>query len=435
MQAPVNFDEAVNYIMEIPKFTEKHTMEETVAFLDLLGSPDRKMRIIHVAGTNGKGSVCTFLEKILQRAGYSTALFTSPHLTDIRERITLNGEMIDKESFYGCFMKVYLLMDKAGYHPSFFEFLFFMAMVFYGENPTDYVILETGLGGRLDATNAVRNKVVSVITSISFDHTEYLGDTLEKIASEKAGIIAANTPVVFWETSKAVTDVITAFASRLSAPFVGVSKKDFSIEEINKKSIDFSLHNRYYGNVRATVNSIACYQPMNAACAVSALEFTDYKNLINASAIREGIADFYWVGRMQEVLENVYVDGAHNPDGVSQFLGSVSNDGYKGKRFLLFGVMADKEYPNMLKEIVDSRLFDNIAFTGVDTNRGLNAEGARECFLKLTQQCDYAPKCEGVYENVRDAFLSSITKANHYRVYVVGSLYLVGEILAICRDL
>ena len=181
-QTITTFQQAAAYIDEIPRFTSKHTVEETKAFLRRLGDPDRKMRIIHVAGTNGKGSVCAYLRSILEAAGYRVALFTSPHLTDIRERFTVGGEMVSREEFLGAFLHVYEMLDwealerggEKAYHPTYFEYLFFLAMVLFAGKEPDFCILETGLGGRLDATNSVFRKELAVITHISLDHVGVL---------------------------------------------------------------------------------------------------------------------------------------------------------------------------------------------------------------------------------------------------------------------
>ena len=200
------YDQAVAYIMNTPKFTTKNTMEDTRAFLHALGGPDRGLSIIHVAGTNGKGSVCAYLRSVLEAAGRSVAVFTSPHLVDIRERIVIRGEMISKEAFLTAFLQIYEALDwqaleaGGGYHPTFFEYLFFMAMLVFAEERPDYCILETGMGGRLDATNAVSHKEIAVITHISLDHVEYLGHTLGAIAGEKAGIIQRGVPGVYADT-------------------------------------------------------------------------------------------------------------------------------------------------------------------------------------------------------------------------------------------
>ncbi|MCR5254485.1 MAG: bifunctional folylpolyglutamate synthase/dihydrofolate synthase [Acetatifactor sp.] len=422
MTTPKNYEEAVNYIMDIPKFAGKNTMEDTVRFLKLLGDPDKNMKIIHVAGTNGKGSVCSFIKCMLKESGYTTAVFTSPHLVDIRERIEINGEMISKETFFEAFLKIYEKLEKAGYHPSFFEYLFLMAMVIFDENPTDFVILETGLGGRLDATNAIRNKEVSVITRLSLDHCEYLGDTVEEIAAEKAGIIADHTPCVFLTENESVNSVIEKRAKAVGAPLIEVGKNDYSLIEIKNKTIDFSLCSRYYGNVRCSLHTNASYQPENASLALRACEIVDRLGRMTIETIREGIDEFFWAGRMQEVLPEIYVDGAHNEDGIRAFLESVGNDTFSGERILVLGTMADKDYPSMLKEITQAGLFGEIVFTKAKNTRAADSS-------KLLKNLHGFRGKTRVTDTVAQALSYVYKNRNGRRVYIAGSLYLVGEVL------
>ena len=214
----MTYSEAVDYILDIPKFTKKNDAAHTKAFLKTLGDPQRKMRIIHVAGTNGKGSVCAYLDGMLRSEQKRTGLFTSPHLVKINERIVIDGQMISDERFLEVFEETMQAVDKmkeAGLsHPTFFEFLFGMAVLAFAESGVEYAVLETGLGGRLDATNAVESPAASVITSIGFDHEQYLGDTLEKIASEKAGIIKPHVPVYYAQTTGESDSVIEKEAKK-----------------------------------------------------------------------------------------------------------------------------------------------------------------------------------------------------------------------------
>ena len=444
-----SFEEAESYINEIPRFTTKHTMEDTRAFLHNLGYPDRKLKIVHVAGTNGKGSVCAYLRSILETAGYRVAVFTSPHLLDIRERFVVDGEMITREDFLRVFLQVYEALDwialeqevSEAYHPSYFEYLFFMAMLFFAEKKPDYCILETGLGGRLDATNSVSHKELAVITRIGLDHTEYLGDTMEKIAGEKAGIMAKNTPVVCWDTSPEISAVFQEKAACLGIFADFVSKKDYAFGKFVNKTIDFSLNTRYYGYISLTLYTIAAYQMENASLAVRAIEVLDQGRSITAAQIQEGVKTCFWAGRMEEVLPEVYVDGAHNEDGIRAFLETVAQDGMTAQadfkrylfheqtecsvtgRSLLFAAVKDKDCKNMVDRLAESRLFDRIAVARLQTSRS----SAPEFLEKLFVRCSYDNL--SVYEDVKDAFESLLSaRKPGERIYVAGSLYLAGEI-------
>ena len=212
----MNYEEAVAYIEETPKFTKKNSLEHTKECLRRLGNPQEKFKVIHVAGTNGKGSTCAFLTSILREAGYSCGLFTSPHLVKINERFQINEVNIDDDTFLKAFERVKVLADElvaeGSYHPTYFEMLFLMGMVIFAEAGVDYVTLETGLGGRLDATTAVENPVACVITSISLDHMQFLGETIEEIARVKSGIIKENRDVVVANQDESIINVIKSKA-------------------------------------------------------------------------------------------------------------------------------------------------------------------------------------------------------------------------------
>ena len=446
-QAINTFEEAEAYLNETPRFTTKNTMEDTRAFLHRLGDPDRKLKIIHVAGTNGKGSVCAYMRSILEAAGYRVAVFTSPHLVDIRERFVIEGEMVSREDFLRAFLQVYDLLDwetleaaeqegcggpdseRKGYHPTYFEYLFLIAMVLFPERKPDFCILETGLGGRLDATNAVSRKELAVITRIGLDHVEYLGDTVEKIAAEKAGIMHSGAPVVFWDSKPSVTAVFAEKAAVLGISAHSVSKQDYRFLKIKKKSIDFSVSTEYYCYISLTLQTIAVYQMENAALAVRAIERLDQGKTIRADHIRQGVKSCFWAGRMEEVLPGVYVDGAHNEDGIRAFLESVAADGVQKGRSLLFSAVRDKDYESMAEKIVESGLFSRIAIAHMRTGRALGTERFREVWEKYPD-CRYE-----IFDHVTTALRELLhSRTEGGRIYIAGSLYLAGEIKELLKD-
>ncbi len=429
----VTFEEAAAYLTEIPRFTSKHTLEETRAQLHRLGDPDRALRIIHVAGTNGKGSVCAYLGALLEEAGKSVCVFTSPHLVDIRERFLLRGRMVGKEAFLGAFLQVYRSLDwealerGEGYHPTFFEYLFLMAMLLFAEDGPDYCILETGLGGRLDATNAVSGKELCVITRIGLDHVEYLGHTVKEIAAEKAGILQPGVPLVYADTDPEASRVFLRKVEELGIKCGSVSKKDYTFSGFQNKSIDFSLHTRYYGYIRLRLSTIARYQMENASLAVCAAQELLGEGM-TLSGIQGGLARCRWQGRMEEVLPDVYVDGAHNEDGIRAFLDTVSGDGARGGRLLLFGAAADKDYPRMADQIAASGLFEKAALVRLQSARSASLEQLERAFARHGE--DSAPGLSyALYDSAAEGFAALLgERARGKRLYVAGSLYLVGEI-------
>ena len=263
----MTYQEAVAYIDETPKFTKKNTLDHTRAFLKRLGDPQEKMKILHVAGTNGKGSVCSFLASMLKAGGNRTGLFTSPHLVKINERFVVDEQDVSDEEFLEAFhtvMDCVEEMKEEGYpHPTYFELLFLIGMKLFERAGVEYLVLETGLGGRLDATNSVAHPLVSVITSISLDHTEYLGDTVAAIAGEKAGIIKEGVPVVYDASCPESAEVIRRRAEELRAPAYPITPKMYKISKTTKKHIDFSIDSGYYDDIRLSISSVAEYQVKN----------------------------------------------------------------------------------------------------------------------------------------------------------------------------
>lgn len=440
----ITFEEAVAYLKDMPRFTVKKNPADSRDlkwFLKKLGNPEQNLRIIHVAGTNGKGSVCAYMSSILQEAGYRTAVFTSPHLVDMRERFAVNGEMISEEVFLQAFCAVGDAVQKANsvtpeFVLNFYEYLFCMALLCFAEEKPDYCIIETGLGGRLDATNYVDNKLLTVITRISLDHVQYLGDTTAKIAAEKAGILRPGVPVVYLDGDADASAVICRKASELDAPQIPVSKKDYTFLGFRKKYIDFSLRSEYYNYISLTLHTIARYQMENAALAVRAVEvlFRSADTEENGGRlcagvgcptveeIRRGILGCFWQGRMEEVLPEVYVDGAHNDDGIRAFLDTVTEDGHATGRRLLFGVAADKDCRHMIQRVITSGLFDHIAFTHMRTARSLSLEEFRDLLAAYPGHYTmYTEADTALREQLRE-------KRPGERLYIAGSLYLVGEI-------
>lgn len=355
--------------------------------------------------------------------------------------------MISRETFLKAFLQVYEALDwqaleaGGGYHPTFFEYLFFMAMLVFAEEKPDYCILETGMGGRLDATNAVSHKEIAVITHISLDHVEYLGHTLGAIAGEKAGIIQQGVPVVYADTCQEVGQVIRDRAHFLSADAYPLSKTDYSFSKNSDKNIDFSYISRYYGSVSLRIPTIAGYQMENCSLALRALEVLAEREERMAAAgkgvprkaplqltreiLEKGAATCFWPGRMEEILPEVYVDGAHNEDGIRAFLESVSADGHQGGRHLLFGVVQDKDYPDMLRRIVKSGLFDKLSITHLNSDRAASLD-------RLAQVLAAYPDISvEEYASVAEALDTILAEREpEIRIYIAGSLYLVGEVKA-----
>ena len=423
----MNYTEAVDYIETIPKFTVKHPPEHTRELLSRLGNPQEGIKIIHVAGTNGKGSVCAYLNAMLLAGGKKTGLFTSPHLVRINERFQINGEDVSDEQFLDAFLKV----EKAAKeyeaegegHPSYFETLFLMGMLIFKEAGVEYLVMETGLGGRLDATNVVEKPLACIITSISRDHTEYLGDTLEAIAGEKAGIIKAGVPVIYDASQPGPASVIAAKAKEMGSPAWPMEPSFYEMKTQSREGITFTF--AYPGGEKAelVIPYVAKYQMMNASLAFYMMHIQDVHD-IPKNVLAEGLSKIKWPCRMEMAAPGVIIDGAHNEDGIAQF---VSTAGYFAKEneiTILFTAVADKHYHEMIGEICEGIHPSHVVATQIDGSRVVPAEVLAEDFRKAgcTDVCA-EPEIGAAYEK-------ALGKKGSGMLFCVGSLYLAGELKA-----
>ena len=424
----MNYTEAVDYIETIPKFTVKHPPEHTRELLSRLGNPQEGIKIIHVAGTNGKGSVCAYLNAMLLAGGKKTGLFTSPHLVRINERFQINGEDVSDEQFLDAFLKV----EKAAKeyeaegegHPSYFETLFLMGMLIFKEAGVEYLVMETGLGGRLDATNVVEKPLACIITSISRDHTEYLGDTLEAIAGEKAGIIKAGVPVIYDASQPGPASVIAAKAKEMGSPAWPMEPSFYEMKTQSREGITFTF--AYSGGEKAelAVPYVAKYQMMNASLAFYTMHILQDVHDIPKNVLAEGLSKIKWPCRMEMAAPGVIIDGAHNEDGIAQF---VSTAGYFAKEneiTILFTAVADKHYHEMIGEICEGIHPSHVVATQIDGSRVVPAEVLAEDFRKAgcTDVCA-EPEIGAAYEK-------ALGKKGSGMLFCVGSLYLAGELKA-----
>lgn len=397
---------AQEYLLEIPLWTrQKNTLEQVRDFLTELGEPDERLSIIHVAGSNGKGSVCADLTAVLTHAGYHVGTFVSPHLVDIRERFLIDGEMVGEEKFQAVFWQVRQvagrLMPRGYCHPTFFEFLFLMAMVLFAEEKVDYVVLETGLGGRLDTTNVIRRPLACIITSISLEHTQYLGESIREIAGEKAGIIKAGVPVIYDDNRPEASEVIRAKARQMNAAAYPVAESECYREA------EFA----------------APYQAMNAALAVKALKVLAIPGT-SQETCKKALSSVRWQGRMEEAGDGIWMDGAHNPDGIRAFLRGARQLQKKDAKniHLLFAAVADKDYNEMVQMLADGLRPERVTVAHLDTERSLGTDTLLEAFKRAG-----CSRVEG-YPDTDTALRAALSyKTGADRLFIVGSLYLIGE--------
>ena len=426
----MTYDEAVDYILNIPKFTKKNSLEHTRQFLRFLGNPERELKVIHVAGTNGKGSVCVYVEAMLRSEGKSAGLFVSPHLVRMNERIRIRGEQISDGEFVRVFEKVMEKvreMERQGFpHPTFFEILFGMAVTAFADAGVEYAVLETGLGGRLDATNAVEHPAVTAIASIGMDHREILGDTLEQIAAEKAGILKKHVPVFYSEGAEASNRVIEERAAGLGISCKKIGKNAFENLRIEHKNIAFSCTNAYYGTTAWKLRNTGLYQAENAMLALEVM-----KSLLGEAGRpqlwREALAQVTWEGRMEEILPGIYIDGAHNLNAVVRFVQSVKARG-PHRTAVLFSAVQEKDYEEMTAYLCRNLEADYYVVTRIEDSRAADTEKLLAAFAR------YTDRPVAVIESPREA-LHYVRKHQDGRtVYCLGSLYLAGMLKELAQE-
>jgi dihydrofolate synthase/folylpolyglutamate synthase len=427
----LNYCEAVEYLIGSYTKGHKHDVEVHKAFLERLGNPHEKLKIIHVAGTNGKGSVCAMTASILRKAGYTTGVFSSPHLITFNERFSINGQLISDGDFaeeMGLVKEISAeVFGNEEDSLSFFEILTFMAFHYFYINKVDYAIIETGIGGRQDVTNIIPQPLVSVITSIGYDHMNVLGDTLEAIAQEKAGIIKANRPAVMYLTSNRVYNTIKPIAEALNSKLYCAScELDILKKDLHETvfSVDCELFS--YNSIK--IGLIGDYQIQNAICALLCVEaLRDAGVALAESHVREGLAAARWPGRLEVAQDNtlVILDGAHNVDGAEAFRGFARNM-LRGRRIIMvIGILKSKAYEAMIDIMTETA--DTVIFTQAISGLSTPAEILAQCVSRSDVEVVIEPDYAKAYEKAVELAASGAAGASG-AVFIGGSLYLIGDI-------
>lgn len=374
--------------------------------LAAVGNPQNDLAFIHIAGTNGKGSTAAFLREILKEAGIRAGMFTSPHLIDFTERIQVDGRQIPGED--AARLGEMLLNLDLDVHPTMFDYCLAMALLYFREQGCRLVILETGLGGRLDSTNVISAPLVSVITKIGYDHTEVLGDTLDKIAAEKAGILKPNTFMVSESQQQPAEKVLKDCCSKL-----GISYQFVEAEKI--KAVDHGFS--YEGKGSYRMRMLGMHQRENAMAAVFAAEaLRIYGFEITDAQISQGIENATWNGRMELISKEPYllIDGAHNGHGVHALAESLK-ELYPDEKFrFIMGVLADKDYKQMVKEILP--LAESVTTVTPDSGRALQGETLAEYIRSYGVFAENTEQMQEAFLQIRD------------KTVAFGSLYFIGEI-------
>ncbi|MDP3387539.1 MAG: folylpolyglutamate synthase/dihydrofolate synthase family protein [Eubacteriales bacterium] len=422
----MNSQEAIDYIHSTYKFGSKLGLENIRKLMNRLGNPQNRLKFIHVAGTNGKGSTCVMLSYVLKKAGYRTGLFISPYLESFNERIQINNIHISDEDLAFCVSIVKDAIDdmiKEGEnHPTEFEVVTATAMVYYSQKAVDIVVLEVGMGGRLDATNVIETPEVVVITSISNDHSEYLGDTLEKIAFEKASIIKANCDVVIYPQKDTVFGVIRDFAIDKSAVIHPVDIKDISVVSFGPFGQKLTYHNKSTntGIKDFSLNLIGSHQAINCLTALKTIEvLIDKGYAIDSEQIIEALETVRFNGRMEILNQQplIIIDGAHNADGLERLSENIASYFKNCIVHLFFGMLADKEISSSLK-ILLSHCSDVVTLTP-DNPRAKSALDTAEMIKEISDI--EVTVCDNI-----EQFIDYIQTGSNDVNLFCGSLYLIG---------
>lgn len=416
----MTYKETLEYIHSVCWKGSRPGLERTVQLLGMMGNPQNKLKYIHVAGTNGKGSVCSMLSTVLKEAGYKTGLYTSPFVRYFNERMMIDGQMISDGELAEVTEYVKQFADKMEDVPTEFELITAIGFEYFARNNCDIVVLETGMGGRLDSTNIITTTVLSVITGIALDHTAYLGNTLGEIATEKAGIIKQGVPVVFGGKSVEAYEAISKVAREKDSILYTATDTEFS-------NIDFSLSGCTLDTPdykELFVSLVGDYQPSNIATAlkcISVLKSLGYS--LTEDVVRAGLKKVYWPARFEILCRDplIIYDGAHNPEGLRSCVDSIKRF-FGGKKVnIISGVMADKDVASMLPVV--GEVADEVFTVRPDNPRSMDSRVYAEYYNK------YGIKATGfdtIEAGVRAAAASSSEKG--CPLVSLGTLYMYGDI-------
>lgn len=427
----MDYNQALDYINSINKFRSKLGLDNIRYLLELMSNPHKDLNVIHIAGTNGKGSTSSFISNILIKEGYNVGLFTSPSLEEFTERIRINGKNISKEDLAEITefvkSKVDLMVSNGKEHPTEFEIVTAISFEYFKRQKVNFVVLEVGLGGRLDSTNVIDKPLVSVITPIGLDHINFLGNTLRKIAYEKAGIIKENCPVVIHPQNEEVSDVIERISNEKHSHLYVASIDSIKIKKFDEFGIEFDVEcfDNIYKSLKTSL--IGKHQANNAVVALTTIEVLKncHKIKISNKSIYDGILNTKWPGRLEVLRRNptVLIDGAHNLHGAKALRNALKEIFYDKKIIGVIGILEDKDVDGILSEIVP--LCDTIIVTKPNNPRALSLE---KLIVKIKE---YNREVVG-FEKIRCALDEALSLADKDDlVLFCGSLYMIGEVRSI----
>lgn len=429
----MKYEEAMKYITEVGNFGSNYGLERTYKLLEHLGNPERDLKLIHIAGTNGKGSTTSMITEILMGEGYKVGMYTSPFIEEFEERIQINRNNIPKESLAILMDEIKVAVDKvieAGYnHPTEFEIITVLMLLYFKKENIDFGVIEVGLGGTLDSTNVIK-PTIQVITSISFDHTNLLGNTLEKIAREKAGIIKKGIPTVIYPQQEEVLKVIKNKCFEMDSELYIANNENLKFENIVNLDKPYQLL-KYNNEIDILLPLLGEHQIINLSVAMQAIEVLNNKNIIDISIanIVKSIKNVSWKGRLEVLSNNPYVviDGAHNIQGIKTLSRNIKKYFKYENLYLILGILADKDVEEMIKIITP--MAKKVYSVTPNSIRGELAESLKDEVSKFNKNCKAFDKYEEAYlEALNDASEKDLILAS-------GSLYMIGDMRKIIRKI
>lgn len=422
----MNYTEARRYLKEVNKYGSVLGLESITTLLDALGNPQKELKVVHIAGTNGKGSTLAFIQSVLVEAGYQIGRYSSPAVFDYDEIIQINGKNIEKEELADIVTlireKADIILEKYGFHPTTFEIETAMAFEYFKRKKCDIVLVECGMGGAGDATNVFEQVLCCVITSISLDHTAFLGETIEEIAQVKAGIIKQYCPVVMAKQSEKTVNCIKNTAKEKNAEFIQAGQAQLTVQNnvpdeirVKNQMIYRALNGKKY---QTNIQMLGTYQSINAATAIEMLLYLENYGYQLEEYIEQGLSKAMWNGRMEIISEDplFIIDGAHNPGAVKELRNSM--DLYFTNRRITFimGVLADKDFAQEAELIADRA--ENIITVTPDNSRALDGKKLAETLSVYHKNVQYM-------DNIRKAVTAAmdfVRKGQTDMILAFGSL-------------
>ena len=429
----MKYEEAMKYITEVGNFGSNYGLERTYKLLEHLGNPERDLKLIHIAGTNGKGSTTSMITEILMGEGYKVGMYTSPFIEEFEERIQINRNNIPKESLAILMDEIKVAVDKvieAGYnHPTEFEIITVLMLLYFKKENIDFGVIEVGLGGTLDSTNVIK-PIIQVITSISFDHTNLLGNTLEKIAREKAGIIKKGIPTVIYPQQEEVLKVIKNKCFEMDSELYIANNENLKFENIVNLDKPYQLL-KYNNEIDILLPLLGEHQIINLSVAMQAIEVLNNKNIIDISIanIVKSIKNVSWKGRLEVLSNNPYVviDGAHNIQGIKTLSRNIKKYFKYENLYLILGILADKDVEEMIKIITP--MAKKVYSVTPNSIRGELAESLKDEVSKFNKNCK-------AFDKYEEAYLEALNDASEKDLILTsGSLYMIGDMRKIIRKI